>query len=99
MDDLASFRASLREDAPPPGLPLALQALWWDGKGNWERAHAAAQDDAGADGSLVHAYLHRVEGDPGNARYWYSRAGRAMPAMPLADEWAALVTGLLARAR
>lgn len=99
MHDLASFRASLRDDAPPPGLPLALQALWWDGKGNWDEAHAAAQEAGDADGSLVHAYLHRVERDPGNARYWYARAGRAMPEAPLAEEWAALVTELLARMR
>jgi hypothetical protein len=47
----------------------------------------------------VHAYLHRVEGDLGNARYWYASAGRAMPEAPLAEEWAALVTELLGRAR
>src|ERR1700733_15799160 len=54
----------------------ALLALWWDAKGDWERAHGIAQDVAGADGAWVHAYLHRKEGDAGNAGYWYRQAGR-----------------------
>ncbi|MEA3425906.1 MAG: hypothetical protein U9R46_06635 [Bacteroidota bacterium] len=39
----------------------------------------------------IHAYLHRKEGDEGNARYWYSRAGKAPCSLPLADEWEILV--------
>jgi hypothetical protein len=54
----------------------ALLALWWDAKGDWEKAHGIAQDVARADGAWVHAYLHRKEGDLGNAGYWYQRAGR-----------------------
>ncbi len=40
----------------------------------------------------MHAYLHRKEGDLGNAGYWYSRAGRPMPAtsVTLETEWAEL---------
>jgi hypothetical protein len=56
----------------------ALLALWWDGKGDWERAHAIAQDVDGAEGAWVHAYLHRKEGDLGNAAYWYRVAGRGV---------------------
>jgi hypothetical protein len=48
---------------PSPGL-------WWDGKGDWTRAHESAQRDEGIEGSWVHAYLHRKEGDQGNAAYW-----------------------------
>jgi hypothetical protein len=44
--------------------------LWWDAKGDWTRAHESAQQDEGPDGSRVHAYLHRKEGDAGNADYW-----------------------------
>jgi hypothetical protein len=58
----------------------ALLALWWDAQGDWEKAHEVAQDVAGADGAWVHAYLHRKEGDLGNAAYWYRRAGRAVAA-------------------
>ena len=43
--DLAAFRASLDEPAPPPGLGLAIEALWRDGKGDWEAAHDLAQRD------------------------------------------------------
>jgi hypothetical protein len=93
--DLASFRASLAREAPPEGLSLALQGLWWDGKGDWARAHRCAQEQNDRIGAAVHAYLHRKEGDLGNAGYWYSHAGRMMPKDPLRAEWAALVVELL----
>lgn len=97
MMDLDSFRASLKAPAPPEGLRDALAALWWDAYGDWPRAHACAQRQDDAEGAAVHAYLHRKEGDLGNAGYWYSRAGRAPARGPLEAEWAALVVELLAR--
>jgi hypothetical protein len=47
-------------------LAPALAGLWWDRKGDWMRAHESAQQDEGPEGSWVHAYLHRKEGDQGN---------------------------------
>ena len=87
--------ASLAAAAPPPGLSPAVQGLWWDGKGDWGRAHACAQAQNDRIGAAVHAYLHRKEGDLGNAGYWYARAGRAMPTGALEGEWRALVGELL----
>ena len=75
----------------------ALLALWWDGKGDWEKAHEIAQDVAGADGAWVHAYLHRKEGDVGNAGYWYRRAGRDVARGDSGAEWVAMVTEMLER--
>lgn len=75
----------------------ALLALWWDGKGDWEKAHEIAQDVVGADGAWVHAYLHRKEGDVGNAGYWYRRAGRDVARGDLRVEWVAIVTEMLGR--
>jgi len=43
----------------------------------------------------VHAYLHRKEGDEGNAAYWYSRAGKPFFEEPLDAEWLSIVKGLL----
>ena len=77
-------------------MDAALQALWHDAQGDWDRAHALAQEQGGRRGAWVHAYLHRKEGDPGNAGYWYARAGQPVARVPLADEWAAIVTALLA---
>jgi hypothetical protein len=94
--DLAAFRASLAAAAPPDGLGLAEQALWWDAKGDWDRAHALAQADEGGAGDWVHAYLHRKEGDAGNAGYWYRRAGKPANPTPLDEEWAAIAAALLA---
>jgi len=89
------FKRSLPADAPPPGLTPALEALWWAGKGDWDKAHRVAQDDDGADAAWVHAYLHRVEGDLPNARYWYGAAGKAAASGPLDAEWTAIAATLL----
>jgi hypothetical protein len=78
-------------------LTGALLALWWDAKGDWEKAHEVAQDVAGADGAWVHAYLHRKEGDLGNAGYWYRRAGRAVASGDSRVEWEGIVRAMLGR--
>lgn len=85
-----------RDPAPAAELGGAVQALWHDARGDWQRAHECAQDDRSRAGSWVHAYLHRKEGDPGNAGYWYARAGRPMPAanVTLETEWAAIAREL-----
>jgi len=92
--DLAMFRAALDGNEPPPGTSLALQALWWDAKGDWKRAHVCAQEDQCADGARVHAYLHRKQGDLTNAGYWYTRAGSVPATGPLDAEWERLVCAL-----
>ncbi len=89
------FRDSVTRDQPPPRLSLALAGLWWDAKGDWKRAHESAQQDEGPDGSWVHAYLHRKEGDASNAAYWYSRTGRPASRSSLEAEWAEIVEALL----
>ena len=97
---VAEFQDSIaREAAPPAGASPAVQALWHDAQDDWARAHACVQDDPGQEGAWVHAYLHRKEGDLGNAGYWYARAGRKMPAeaVALAEEWTGLARELLSR--
>ena len=93
--DLA--RSAGRDAAPPADLAAPLAALWWDRKGEWARAHeTVAPDEAGRDAAWVHAYLHRREGDLGNARYWYRRAGHPAASGPLEAEWDAIAAALLA---
>lgn len=75
-----------------------LLALWWDAHGEWAKAHEVAQDVETADGAWVHAYLHRKEGDAGNAAYWYRRAGRAAAKGDLRAEWEAMVGEMLRKA-
>src|SRR6202163_1214178 len=89
------FRESLTAAKPPAELTLALAGLWWDAKGDWTRAHESAQQDEGPEGSWVHAYLHRKEGDQGNAAYWYGRAGKPVCREPCDAEWLSIVTALL----
>jgi hypothetical protein len=92
---LDDFRSSLAAAAPPGSLPLALRGLWWDAKGDWAQAHECAQEQDDEAGAWVHAYLHRKEGDLGNAGYWYRRARKAMPEGTLEAEWAAIARALL----
>lgn len=90
------FQQSLRaQEGPPAGLPPALQALWHEAKGDWERAHECAQQETSRDGAWVHAYLHRKEGDEGNAGYWYARAGRPFPETSPETEWTEIAGDLL----
>ncbi len=93
--NLREFRDSLLRDKPPEGLNVALAGLWWDAKGDWTRAHESAQQDEGASGAWVHAYLHRKEGDSSNAAYWYRRAGKSPATKPLQEEWLDITSSLL----
>ena len=98
MTTMDTFSASLTHAAPPEGAGLALQALWWARKGDWDQAHACVQQNEGdPDCDLVHAHLHREEGDLTNARSWYRQAGRAMPEVSVADEWTQLAAELVSR--
>lgn len=90
------FVASTAAAVPPSGLTPVLVALWHDARGDWDAAHTVAQDVADPDGAWVHAYLHRKEGDLGNATYWYRRAGRPVATGSLQDEWHQIVATLLA---
>ena len=66
--DLASFRKSLSENAPPKDASVYLQSLWYDAKGDWERSHTIIQDVPDKNAAWIHAYLHRKEG-----RHWKCR--------------------------
>ena len=92
---LDDFRQSLTSAEPPAELTLALAGLWWDAKSDWTRAHESAQQDEGRDGSWVHAYLHRKEGDQGNAAYWYRRADKPICRDSLDGEWLNIARELL----
>jgi len=74
-----------------PELSDYLVSLWYDKKGNWDKAHQVAQGIPDKDGSWIHAYLHRVEGDTWNSNYWYTIAGKKMPNISLEEEWERLV--------
>jgi hypothetical protein len=93
--NLEDFQASVSSQAPDPALPAPLAALWWDAKGDWDRAHALVDSIEARDGMAVHAYLHRKEGDAWNADYWYRRSGRDFHRPALDAEWRALVEALL----
>jgi hypothetical protein len=92
---MADFYASLSDDLPAPGLEPALVALWWAAKGNWEGAHNIVQVESDASSAWVHAYLHRVEGDLGNAGYWYRRAGKSVASGPVEAEWERIASAFL----
>ncbi|MEJ7708974.1 MAG: hypothetical protein WKF84_03760 [Pyrinomonadaceae bacterium] len=93
--NLEAFKNSLRDESPPSGLKLTLEAMWYDAKGDWEKAHEIVQSQNDGDGAWVHAYLHRKEGDTSNANYWYLRSRRPFSEATIDDEWESLVASLL----
>ncbi len=92
---LEQFKHSLSKSSPPPDFSPSLHALWLDAKGNWDDAHQIVQQLSTPAACWVHAYLHREEGDLGNASYWYSRAGKPKPDSSLQDEWDEIAQQLL----
>jgi hypothetical protein len=95
LKTLDDFLSSVENDAPPDSLSELLESLWFDRKGDWGKAHQIVQEIPTTEGSWVHAYLHREEGDLWNARYWYSRAGRREPKSDLDTEWREIVSTLI----
>jgi hypothetical protein len=93
--NLESFMTSLSSPNPPAELNDYLLSLWYDGKGDWSKAHKIIQDIEDENGSWIHAYLHRKEGDVGNADYWYRKAGRSRPGSSLKEEWTNITAALL----
>ena len=67
--------------------------------GEWDAAHNLVQQyEEDASAAWIHAVLHKLEGDLGNARYWYRRADRMdrvteEPRAELADIQAKLIRG------
>ena len=78
----------------PKDMSKPLQALWWIRKGEfrvgpeWEEAHRIVQSMEGTpEFDWVHALLHWIEADMGNADYWYRRAGRKRATASVSSEW------------
>ncbi len=97
METVGELLASVVSDAEPPeGLGLELSALWWAKKDRWHESHEVAQDIDTPLGSWIHALLHAIEGDMGNAAYWYNRAGRPeIDPEQIEAEWESIVEYIL----
>lgn len=92
---LYEFKETLSGQEPPKNVSVYLQALWFDARKDWDKAHQIVQDIHDNDASWIHAYLHRKEGDVFNAEYWYNRAGKKRPDIPLDKEWDEIAEALL----
>lgn len=93
--NLETFNQSLTQSNPPVSTSVYLQALWYDAKGDWQKAHELIQDLPDKNAAWIHAYLHRKEGDVWNADYWYRNAGRKRPDASLQQEWESITTAFL----
>jgi len=89
------FRKTLSASEPPGKISAHLLSLWYDAKGDWEKSHTIIQEINDTTAAWIHAYLHRKEGDIGNADYWYHRAGRKRPSTTLQEEWEQIIKTLL----
>lgn len=95
MSSLTQFKESLNKTSPPADLSIYLQSLWYDAKGDWNKAHGLIDEMTDKTACWVHAYLHRKEGDKWNANYWYTKAGKTMPNSSLDEEWEHIASALL----
>lgn len=95
MKTLPEFKASLNLEKPDSKLSILLKSLWYDGKGDWHKAHSLIDHLVDPDAAWVHAYLHRKEGDIWNADYWYRNAQKTRPDVSLDEEWEGLVKAFL----
>ena len=93
--NITTFTKSLQSNEPPGNMSVYLQALWYDAKGDWDKAHQLIQDVEDKNASWIHAYLHRKEGDFFNSGYWYNRAGKSRPSVSLEKEWEEIVAALI----
>jgi hypothetical protein len=92
MIDQQTFIETITLPSVPSGLSIYLEALWYDAKGEWNKAHKLIDHLEDKDAAWLHAYLHRKEGDISNADYWYSKAGKRRPLINLKEEWENLVS-------
>lgn len=99
MEYPQSFKAFMElvdaQDHPPAYYSKELSSLWWDAKGDWDKAHDCIEALDSVTASRIHAYLHRKEGDSWNAGYWYKRANRSIPSLTLDEEFISIVNELL----
>jgi hypothetical protein len=95
--DVAAFPDSVKTGTPPAVAVPLLRAVWHALRGEWDAAHQIAQDDTSAEGARVHAWLHRIEGDHANARYWYRQAQREAAEGDLREEGETIAAFLLQR--
>ena len=93
--EFSFFKQSLSGKEPPSDSSVYLKALWYAGKNEWNTAHKLIQDVDDKNASWIHAYLHRKEGDIGNADYWYRRADKSRPSVSLEKEWEEIVSTLI----
>lgn len=93
--DINLFKSSLSNSLPPSNISVYLKALWFEANNDWNKAHELIQDILSKEAYWIHAYLHRKEGDLGNADYWYSKAGRRRPEESTKEEWEDLVEHFL----
>ena len=76
-------QSAVSDSTAPAALSPEARALWHCKKGDWEASHNIAQDIHTPTGSWIHALIHVIEGDQGNANYWFSMAGK--PSRRMAD--------------
>jgi hypothetical protein len=91
----STFLSSLSDPEPPDDCSTEITALWWLKNRNWQLAHDLIDPAPGPDAAWIHALLHRMEGDQGNASYWYVRSGRSVPENTIGQELALMMDHFL----
>lgn len=66
-----------------PEIAFAMTALLED---RWDESHDIVGRRRDKMSCLIHALLHRIEGDVGNAGYWYRMAQESFPTNTIEEE-------------
>tara|TARA_Y100000385_G_scaffold282894_1_gene338106 strand:+ start:4199 stop:4501 length:303 start_codon:yes stop_codon:yes gene_type:complete len=89
------FLNSLDSSSPPESFDPYFKALWYIFNDDWQSAHVIVDGPPGSIFALLHAVVHRMEGDRWNANYWYRRAGKSFPELDFKEERQELLDHLL----
>ena len=56
------FKTSVTNQSPSEELPKPLAALWWQKKGDWDKAHVIVQSDKTKD-SIIQGQVGHAQGE------------------------------------
>jgi len=92
---IEKFQESIQQGEIPGGLSESLQALWYEAKGQVDKANRLVKSDGGTQSLRVQAYLARKRGAEVEALEYYTQAGCDPCRLSCEKEWETLVMSFL----
>lgn len=92
--NFSEFLRQLQSTDMPTQTNPSFMALWHLYRRDLDEAHELIQHLDQALPCLIHGFIHKTEGDHGNASYWYRRGGLSKNNMEYDEEWLTLAERL-----